>query len=486
VITRILLILSLVIVVTHRFFYMGDYAATWDQVDFALALDRFDLRMMQPHFPGYPIFIWGGMIVRMWVEDPVQALVIFNKVMIGLSAIPMFLIARRYFAIHFSLLFVLFLQTLPYLNVLSSLPMSEAAAISMLWWFFWTVRMAVEKNTFFYQILPLFVYSLLLGIRLSYIAFGVAIIILWILYWKRSTDKNITIKLTGLFFLAIMFQLGWVSALVTSEGGLQEFIGLALSFTGGHFTEWGGAITEVQTPLLTRLWLLIQHNLVWIGIAGKSAILLAILLVGPILLTLTTGYKGTSLKRDQRTFYYLLMVSAVSYFIWVLFAQNIDKPRHIAPLVICIAFWFSIKIDRIKQVNAKWFVMAVVIAYQFFLGYSLMKEQEETLPATYQLVQYIDNKQEPIIVFAWEETRIMDYLQADFSYQRIWTYERFLQTIRDYDKRTVYVTGHVLEGFKQQGISIEGSIEKEAEFFSNDLFEPVYHHIILYKWNKKD
>jgi hypothetical protein len=465
-----------------RFFYIGDYAATWDQVDFALALDRFDLRMMQPHFPGYPIFIWGGMVIHTWVADPVQALVIFNKVMMGLSAIPMFLLARRYFGIHFSLLVVIFWQTIPYLNVVSSLPMSEAAAISMLWWFFWSVRIALEKNTFFYQILPLFVYSLLLGIRISYIAFGVAIIGLWILYWKRSSDKKIGIRLTGLFLLAIIFQLGWVSALVISEGGLQEFLGLALSFTGGHFTEWGGAVTEDQTPLITRLWLLIQHNIVWVGMAGKSAILLVAL----ILLTLMIGFKRTTLKGDQRIFYYILTLSTFSYFIWVLFAQNIDKPRHSVPLIIFIAFWLSLKIDHIKRVHYKWVVMMVVIAYQIFLGSSLMKEQEHTLPATYQLVQYVDNKEEPVIVFAWEETRIMDYLEVDFRYQRVWTYERFLQSIADYDEKTVYLTGHVLEGFNMQGISLEGSIEKDAEFFSNDLFDPVYHHIVLYKWHKKE
>jgi hypothetical protein len=420
------------------------------------------------------------MVFNKWVEDPVQALVIFNKVMMGLSAIPMFLIARRYFANHFSLLIVTFWQTIPYLTILSSLPMSEAAAISMLWWFIWSVRIALEKNTFSYQILPLFVYSLLLGIRLSYIAFGVAIIGLWILYWKRSSNKKIGIRLTGLFLLAIMFQSVWVSALVISEGGLQEFLGLALSFTGGHFTEWGGAITEDQSPLMTRLWLLIQHNIMWVGLAGKSAILL----IAVILLALMTGFKRPSLKGDQRTFYYLFALSALSYFIWVLFAQNIDKPRHSAPLIIFIVFWLSLKIGHIKHVNIKWLILMLVIAYQIVLGSSLMKEQEHTLPATYQLVQYIENKQEPIIVFAWEETRVMEYVQANFSYQRVWTYERFLQTIADYDEKTVYVTGHVLEGFKKQGINLEGSIEKDAEFFSNDLFEPVYHHIVLYKWHK--
>lgn len=32
--------------------HVNSFASTWDQVDYALALDRYDLMAMQPHFPG--------------------------------------------------------------------------------------------------------------------------------------------------------------------------------------------------------------------------------------------------------------------------------------------------------------------------------------------------------------------------------------------------------------------------------------------------
>ncbi|TXK86803.1 nucleoporin-interacting protein, partial [Parageobacillus sp. SY1] len=54
---RLLSYFSLVILLCLFFveiYYASPYAATWDQVDFALALDRYDLLAMQPHFPGYP------------------------------------------------------------------------------------------------------------------------------------------------------------------------------------------------------------------------------------------------------------------------------------------------------------------------------------------------------------------------------------------------------------------------------------------------
>nr|WP_232467183.1 hypothetical protein [Anoxybacillus flavithermus] len=57
---RIVSIIALVVVYISCFVYASPFAATWDEVDFALALDRYDLLAMQPHFPGYPYFIFGG------------------------------------------------------------------------------------------------------------------------------------------------------------------------------------------------------------------------------------------------------------------------------------------------------------------------------------------------------------------------------------------------------------------------------------------
>ena len=70
------------------FAYISPFARTYDEVDFALALHRYDLLAMQPHFPGYPYFILGGMVIHNWVADPIQALSIFNTLLALSSMIP--------------------------------------------------------------------------------------------------------------------------------------------------------------------------------------------------------------------------------------------------------------------------------------------------------------------------------------------------------------------------------------------------------------
>ncbi len=59
-------------------YWASPYAATWDEVDFALALRRYDVLAMQPHFPGYPYFVLGGMAVHAFIANPAKALSILN------------------------------------------------------------------------------------------------------------------------------------------------------------------------------------------------------------------------------------------------------------------------------------------------------------------------------------------------------------------------------------------------------------------------
>ena len=52
----------------------------------------------------------------------------------------------------------------------------------------------------------------------------------------------------------------------------------------------------------------------------------------------------------------------------------------------------------------------------------LMKEQHTEVPATYQLASYLERKQEPFIVYTWEETRVMEYLQMPYEHKRFYIF----------------------------------------------------------------
>src|SRR5262249_31331666 len=48
---------------------------TWDAVQFALALDHYDIAAHQPHPPGYILYVAAARLVRLVVGDPAQSLV---------------------------------------------------------------------------------------------------------------------------------------------------------------------------------------------------------------------------------------------------------------------------------------------------------------------------------------------------------------------------------------------------------------------------
>lgn len=70
--------------------------------------------VIQPHFPGYPLFILGGMITHLLIENPVQSLGIFNAIMALTAAFLMYWIARRYVSQTNALIVVAVLQTSGY------------------------------------------------------------------------------------------------------------------------------------------------------------------------------------------------------------------------------------------------------------------------------------------------------------------------------------------------------------------------------------
>ncbi|MEQ6391118.1 glycosyltransferase family 39 protein [Bacillaceae bacterium S4-13-58] len=461
------LLLILFSVVVSRFLYISNYAATWDQVDFALALDWFDLRQMQPHFPGYPYFILGGSLIHQWISDPIEALVILNKIMFTLSIIPMYGLARAYINRVHSLVAVLVWQSLPYGFVLTSLPMSEAMAISIFWWYLWFLHKAILKPTWSNHIILVLIFSVLMGIRISYIPVGVGLVFLWLYELKQNRSK---LKIIFMFLLTIISQFIWIGALIISEGSLENFIELALGFTGGHFSEWG---VDINRPIYERIGLTLYH-FTWSALSTHNWVLL-------LVWTLIILRAFLSKNRLGNPFGFCLTLLGVSYFLWVIFGQNVEKARHLAPLLLLLTFWAVIVI--LKASSKKTIsLLLITIMIQSLVGVFLMKEQKEEVPATIQLVEYLDSLDDKKVVYAWEEIRMMDYYKSSFPYKRVYSFPIFANDRLYYKDSTIYLTDHVVNGFKLQGIGVEEHLRKIQSFQSNPLFDQVYYEITLYEW----
>lgn len=388
--------------------------------------------------------------------------------------------------------------------------MSEGTAIALVWWYLWSLALAKEKQRLSYSILPLFLFGLLMGIRLSFLPFGIGILLLWFYEWRM--DKNKFYKRLILYIvLAILFQLIWVMGLMMSEGSIAGFFQLALGFVGGHFNEWGGAVTAEETSISERFFQFLFYNLLWVGLAGQSvyvAILLGLigLLLFFVLIDEIVVGKGRERRKSSQllrldSFVMWLVLCLSAYFIWAFFAQNVAKPRHIAALVSPIYFLLFTTLLTRRQyfdflmlhkrnllLQAKYSsiigysLIVCLLLLQTFLGVTYAKKQAEDLPATYQLHHHLMQIEENFIIYTWEETRVLQYLQAPYAHKRILTYDFFQEELKYKQQQKVFLTNHVLDGFEAQAGDLSDRVKKITTFYSDPLFDPVYHEITYYQW----
>lgn len=73
-------ILLITFVIKTRIKHHSPYLFTWDSVQFALSLDRFDVRLHQPHPPGYLLYSFTLRFWNSFIDDPNLAMISLNVI----------------------------------------------------------------------------------------------------------------------------------------------------------------------------------------------------------------------------------------------------------------------------------------------------------------------------------------------------------------------------------------------------------------------
>ena len=77
--------------------FRSQFAYHWDSAQFTLAVGEFDLRLSQPHVPGYFLYVMLARLVNHWVGDPHASLVWISVVFGSLLPSALYLLATRMF-----------------------------------------------------------------------------------------------------------------------------------------------------------------------------------------------------------------------------------------------------------------------------------------------------------------------------------------------------------------------------------------------------
>jgi len=307
------------------------YIEDIDSLRFALGVQDYSIINLQPHFPGYPIFLFFAKIVFFFANS----LGITFSIIGGISIFIIIHFTCKLARIELNSPAGLFCSAIIFFNpllwILSNRYMPDifGAAIMVAALYFLTLH-----TDFNYRLMiGAFLTGILAGTRLSYLP--VLIVPASIAVYKSETRKYLFYPFAiGIMVWLIPFV--WVT-------GWDDLLLAASKQTMGHFTDFGGtSITENNWSLRLKNF----SSSIWADgfggyLVGRNWLTIILSIFFSFLLLLSAKSFINNFRSNDVT--KLLFYSLLVYSIWILLFQNvIHKSRHVIPIIIVLLYFLSV------------------------------------------------------------------------------------------------------------------------------------------------
>ncbi|HEY4690063.1 MAG TPA: glycosyltransferase family 39 protein [Anaerolineae bacterium] len=214
-----------VIGVVSRIPFHSQLLYHWDSVNFALGMERFDVRLHQPHPPGYLLYVLLGQLVNALTGDANTSLVWISIVFGGLTVSGVYLLGRRLFGRSEALIGALFALTMP------------------AFWFYGEVALTYIIEAFFVTAIAIacldamrgspraaFASAILLGLAGGIRQTTLVLMLpVWLFSLRRIDWRRRCVAL-GLLALTCA---GWFAPTVILSGGLADYLEASRAIGGG-------------------------------------------------------------------------------------------------------------------------------------------------------------------------------------------------------------------------------------------------------------
>ncbi len=365
-------------VVASRWLLRAQVPDDNDSLDFVLAIARgYDLSRLQPHFPGYPVYVALGAALHRIGFSPIDSLTAISAFSAGLSAIGLALCAQQ-IAGPFAAIGAAALHAVAFLPwLLGGAALSDGLGTALAISAFALLSLDQPR-----PVMSAFVAGLVLGVRLSYWPIVIILLLFAAHHSRARTAAGFSL---GLLLWAIPF-----FAIV----GVREFIAVGQTHVAGHFTQWGGSVAT-RPDFFSRLAAFLR-GLFFDGLAPSPLALSAIAIA-----------LGTGLwLRPRNIQVATIFVVLIPYALWTFFAQNvIEQPRHLLPIV-----EGALLIVACLLASA-WPAILAIIVVASWINVPLLLERHRTPPAVMQAAAWLDHNADPTsaVLFAGRHGR---YLQS--------------------------------------------------------------------------
>ena len=216
--------------------FQPQWLDSFDAVNYALAVDHFDVRFDQPQPPGYYLYILGVRAMNVLTQDPARALFHFSSLASALGVIGIYLAGREMFGRRTGLVAALLLSTSTvfwYQSEIASPYTGDLTLSVFVGWLCYRARKTQRTG-------DLLLAALLLGISGAYRPQTLVFLAPLLLYalWGRSwklwllCGAVVAVSAGMLFYPAIV-----------SSGGLKAYLRAVLGMKGtvvtGHQVQYG-------------------------------------------------------------------------------------------------------------------------------------------------------------------------------------------------------------------------------------------------------
>ena len=326
-------VVASIVVGALRWLARARIADDYDSIGFVRGVARFDMAALQPHFPGYPVYVALAHALTWFGCAPLTATTLVSSVAAAATAAAVWRIGcvvgereradgererARGERAGWLAMALYAAAWLPWL--LGGAALSDATATA-----FVAIAFALlTADGVAAAALAGAAIALAIGTRVSYwpLALSFAIVVA-----RRSATAANRRTRNAALAGAVAATVAWLLPFVAVVGA-HELGRLGRTHLYGHFTTWGGSIaTQPSVPL--RVWTFARA----LFYDGMFAHLAALAIAAPLVAWSLVALWRSPARRAA-------LVVGLPYAAWVLVAQNVvEQPRHLLPLVTfaCVA-----------------------------------------------------------------------------------------------------------------------------------------------------
>jgi 4-amino-4-deoxy-L-arabinose transferase-like glycosyltransferase len=277
----------------------------WDSVNFAFAMQRFDVAAEQPQPPGYIAYVWLCRLVDLLFHDPQTTMVWISVLASGLAVVAMYLLGRAMFGQRTGLMAALFLASSPLFWFYGEIAVPHTLDAFLVTVSAWSLYRTMRGRTGFLYPTVVFL-ALVGGVRQQSLTFllPLSLFALRRVGWRRL----LTAALLGAVLCSF-----WAVPLVGSCGGVARYLEV--------FSRYSGRFTATTSVLSGAGWQGLQHN-----VSKLSRYLLyawSVALIPPIVYALIRSIRGHwRMKWERVVFLGLWCVPTILLYVFIHMGQQ--------------------------------------------------------------------------------------------------------------------------------------------------------------------